>query len=445
MFSRKIHFIGIGGIGVSALARWFLARKWSVTGSDMGSGAVVESLKKEGVKVFKGHRRENLEKGTGLVVKSQAIGPDNPEVLAAAETGIRTFSYPQVVGSLTRHYRTIAIAGAHGKSTTTSMAAIILKNAGLSPTVIVGTYLKEFGNKNFLDGTMDGWLVLEADEYGRAFWNYNPEIAVVVNIDREHLDIFKTLSGVKVAFLRFLSNTRPGGIFILNLEDRVLRSLASKIEKIAKDRGIKVVWYTTAGNTAKRLKPIMKIPGRHNLSDAVAAYKVGRMLDIPHREIIASIGSYKGSWRRMEYRGVFEKALVYDDYAHHPTEIVATLQGFREKFPEKRILCVFQPHQAKRLAQLFNDFKGAFMEADETLILPAYAVAGRDEAHSKLNAESLARLIQKRNPQKPLFYLPEPDNLKKAILKLGPPKDKVIVMMGAGDIVNRTKTLVKKG
>ncbi len=307
--------------------------------------------------------------------------------------------------------------------------------------------------------------MLEADEFGNAFSHYSPTVAVVTNIDREHLDVFKTLAGVKKAFIGFMENIAGGGALILNRDDKNLRSLRREIAAIGRRKGVRVIWHSNRGTTAAKIRRVIKIPGEHNVADAVAAYKVGRALGIPHRTILAAIGAYRGAWRRMEYRGQFRDgaaprraarrggtgrgAPVYDDYAHHPTEIRATLRAFREQYPKKRILCVFQPHQERRLEALFNDFLTAFDDADETLILPAYKVAGRDEAPAKRDARALVRAIQKRKPKKSLFYLADPRHLKKAIRALGnahgrhPLREKVIVMMGAGDIASLTDALVR--
>ena len=208
---------------------------------------------------------------------------------------------------------------------------------------------------------------------------------------------------------------------------------------------IRVIWYSLRDREAKRIRSAITIPGVHNVSNALAVYKLGNVLGIPERATLSAIGAYGGAWRRMEYRGMFEGAPVYDDYAHHPTEIGATLQAFREKFPRKKIVCVFQPHQAKRLKLLFKEFMGAFAGADKTLLLPLYNVAGRDEKPGRFDSEGLARAIQKREPKKLFFYLADPRSLKKALRAVATPlSGHVIIMMGAGDIVNLTDSLIKK-
>ncbi len=190
---------------------------------------------------------------------------------------------------------------------------------------------------------------------------------------------------------------------------------------------------------------MIKIPGGHNLSNAIASYEAAAAMEIPREKILQAISRYKGSWRRMEYRGKFNGALVYDDYAHHPTEIKATLRAFREKYPKKTILCVFQPHQGKRLKALFKEFQTAFNDAGETLILPVYEVVGRDAKNADYNSEILVRAIQAKQPKKKLFYLKDAKNLRNALLTLGHNAKKVIIMMGAGDIVNYTDNLLKNG
>jgi UDP-N-acetylmuramate--alanine ligase len=378
-------------------------------------------------------------------------------MLAAKRLKVRTLPYATVLGGLTKRYATIAISGSHGKSTTTALAGLVLMNAGLDPTILIGTNLRELGDKNIRVGRGQH-LVLEADDFGGAFLHYSPAIAIVTNIDREHLDFYKNFSNLKRAFLGFLASTRPGGTFILNRDDKNLFLLRARIAAIAKKNGVRVVWYSLRDPEVKNIRRAIKIPGEHNISNATAVYKLGKTLKIPEAKVLAAIGSYRGAWRRMEYRGVFRGtgakgakkgagggALVYDDYAHHPTEIKATLRAFREKYPKHRIVCVFQPHQMKRLAALFKEFTTAFDGADETLILPIYKVAGRDEKPGRYDSQALVKAIQKKQPKKLLFYLSDPKYLKPALVSLtatGPLSRKVIVMMGAGDIVELTDSLL---
>ncbi len=445
----KVHLIGIGGIGVSALTRWFFGQNWVVSGSDAARSQITQGLKEDGLKVKIGHKTSNLSKDTDLVIKSTAIPNSNPEIKAARELGLNILSYPEALGQLTKTYDTIAASGSHGKSTTTAIVSLILKKAGYDPTVILGTKLKEFGDKNFRSGKSD-WLVIEADEWQAAFLNYSPFISIVTNIDLEHLDFYKNLSRLKKTFLKFLERTREGGALILNRDDKNLYSLHSAIARTAKARKLKVRWYSTKSREdSRKIRAILHIPGEHNVSNALAAFALARLLRIPEKTTLRAISEYRGAWRRMEYKGISRissvKCRIYDDYAHHPTEIKVTLKAFREKFPSAPLVCVFQPHQAKRLKALFNDFKESFNDAHITIILPVYKVSGRDQGDKKFDSRALVRAIQIKQPRKLIFFLENPKNLKKALSILVKPNTEspILIMMGAGDIVNYTKNFFR--
>ncbi len=466
---NKIHFVGIGGISMSALARYSKAQGVSVSGSDIAKSALSDKLQNEGMKVVIGHKQENIKRDVGQIIFNRAIEPNNPELAAARARGIPAIPLAEALGELTRQYKTIAITGAHGKSTTTALIGLILARAKLDPTVFVGTNLKEFGGKNIRIGKKP-YLVLEADDFDRAFLRYSPAYEVITNIDREHLDTYKTLSGAKKAFLQFIARAKSGGAVILNRDDNNLFSLKSKIANIARENNIKILWYSLKNPSAKKIKKVIRIPGEHNVSNATGAYALARSLNVPEKTILSAIAAYRGSWRRFEYRGLFNpriighgprairSAPVYDDYAHHPTEIAATLQGFKEKFPKHNLICVFQPHQGKRLHLLFNEFVRAFDLADTVVITPLYKVPGRDEKISlRFSPQMLAKTMQKKYPGKPIFYLADLDNLKNALTTIttvpptcgtppGSPlprmRPAVIVMMGAGTIVNYTDRLL---
>ena len=445
-----VHFVGIGGIGMSALARWFLVQKWAVSGSDLSPSIITRSLAKDGCRVKIGHSASFISPETELVIYNQAIPKDNPELLRARKLNIHRVSYPEAIGALTENYKTITVSGAHGKSTTSALASLVLMRGALDPTVIIGTNLREFGNANFHKGQKNGFLILEADEWRASFLHYLPSIAIITNIDKEHLDYYKNFSRIKEAFLRFIARIKKGGALIFNADDPQIKILERRIRKIARKKNLDLIPYSIRSPKipAKKIKSVLKIPGEHNLSNALAAYTLGHMLKISESKILRALGSYRGAWRRMEFKGRYNGALVFDDYAHHPTEIEATIKGFKEKFPRKKILCIFQPHQAKRLANLFPEFTAAFDEADECLILPSYEVAGRDKDLKRHNAEELVRVIQKKNQKKLIFYLKDIQSLKKAIRILSPSSsplsNKVIIMMGAGDIFEHTKTIVDR-
>ncbi len=439
------HFIGIGGIGMSGLAQWFQTEGWKVSGSDATKSVITDGLKRLGIKTLIGHRESNLPKDVSLVLVTQAVPEDNPELRLARKRHIEILSYPQMLGRLTHLYETLAVAGAHGKSTTTSLLSLILTRAGRDPTVIVGTKLKEFGNRNFRSGRGQ-YLVLEADEYKASFLHYSPALAVLTNIDAEHLDFYKNIRNIRKAFIRFLAGVRPGGTIVLNRDDKEISSLEPDIKLLAVKNRLRVIWYSLHMPLAKKIKRALRLPGTHNVQNALAAMAAAKSVGIPEKICLQAIAAYRGAWRRMEYRGRFRGALVYDDYGHHPTEIRATLAAFRELFPNKKLLCVFQPHQADRLAKLFDDFQSAFDLADETLILPPYEVVGRDNQQFSRNSEALVRQIQKNHPRKLIFYLSKPENLVRALSVFEPLHRRVIIMMGAGNIVDLTnKFLVPRG
>lgn len=464
---KSVHLVGVLGIGVSSLAQWFLAQNWAVSGSDAVSNPIFAELEKAGLKAKIGHKKANIPDRCGLVIYSNAIVPDNAEIREARHRNIRLLSYSEAVGELTKFYKTICVSGMHGKSTTTALVGLMLMKADLDPTIIIGTRLKELGGKNFRAGRSE-YLVLEADEYKDAFLKYSPAFAITTNLDREHLDYFRNEANIKKSFLKFFSGIHNGGALILNGDNEMLRSLKQKIDEASKSKGAKTEWYSLRNKEAAKIKKYINLPGQHNISNALAVFCLSKFIGISEKVFLSTISGYSGSWRRMEYRGNFAipnsklRNPVYDDYGHHPTEIKATLQAFREKFPEHRIICVFQPHQAERLKLLFKEFKNAFADADTTLILPIYKVRGRESsAVSKYDSESLVKAMQKDEPGRQIFYLKKSKNLKKAMnvllsdksfpcpvdkdAKYAPQrkqKPAVIVMMGAGDIVNYTDSLI---
>lgn len=469
----SIHFVGIGGIGVSSLARYFLAQNWRVTGSDSQDSELIHELRRDGANVKIGHSAKNLpslpragSRGyPEFLVYSQAIRPENPERIAAHKHNISEISYPQMIGMLSDSFRTIAVAGAHGKSTTSAMIALVLTEAKFDPTVIIGTKVREFGGSNFRAG-QGKYLVLEADEYGRAFLNYTPSHVIVTNIDREHLDIYKDLRDIQNTFLAFLARTRPGGTLVLNRDCKELYALKAKVAQLAKRSKYRVVWYSSnpvknrvsngAGNSVayRKVAKVLRVPGLHNRMNATAVFELAKALHIPEKTILRSLSKFNGTWRRMELRGFLHiphskfHIPTYDDYAHHPTEVRATLSALREKYPTSRIIAVFQPHQAKRLKLLFKEFTDAFHDADNLILIPMYSPAGRDTIDPKYTSESLMVAIRKKYPKKNVVYLPKLRELKQLLERSNPtphslhPTPCVLVFMGAGDITGYVETLL---
>jgi UDP-N-acetylmuramate--alanine ligase len=313
----KIHFIGIGGIGVSALAQYYLARgNYKVSGSDLASSEITKMLKEKGAKVMTGrHRAENMPDDAGLVIYSPAVLPSNPELKKAKKLGIAVMSYPEALGEITKRYFTIAVSGAHGKSTTASMLAQILIKAGLEPTVIVGTKLKEFGDSNFRAGK-GKYLVIEADEWQASFLNYWPKVIVLTNIEREHLDYYKNLDNILKTFKEYISHLPKKGVLVANGDDENISKILPPVETY------KIEKYSLKQKEASRIRKIMKVPGSHNASNAIASLVVARFLNIPDEVSLAALSEFEGTWRRFEIKkGKIgnKNFTIVSDYGHHPT------------------------------------------------------------------------------------------------------------------------------
>lgn len=416
------HFIGIGGIGVSAVARLMLSRGVSVSGSDLAPSSITEKLESDGAMVFIGHGGKNVPTECDLVVYSPAVKIDNPELLVAQERGVQTLSYPEALGMISRGMRTIAVAGTHGKTTTTAMIAEVLVGAQLSPTVIVGSLLKGSGT-NFIAGK-SVFFVVEACEYKRSFLNLSPEILVITNIDNDHLDYYGSIEGIQQAFTEMVAKVPASGAIVCNPSDPL-------VAPVLKKAVARIVDYTFGGSTSK-LK--LAVSGEHNIKNAKAALAVARLLGIEESEAMSLLSKFEGTWRRMENKGVTASgALVYDDYAHHPTEIKATLQGFRAKYPEGNIRVVFQPHLYSRTKLLLDDFAQSFGDANEVIVAPIYAA--REANDSTITAEILAQRIIDEQKIPGLRVWAMLDFLAiETYLRDTAGKGDVIITMGAGDV-----------
>lgn len=427
----KIHFIGIGGIGVSALAKYYLEKGSIVSGSDLVSSEITKALEEKGAKVFIGeHKPENISGDIDLVVYSPAVPEDNPEFKKAKDSGIKTQSYPQALGELTKQYFTIAVAGTHGKSTTSTMIGILLTKAGLDPTVIIGTKVKEFGDSNCRVGNSK-YLIIEACEHEASFLDYKPQIIVLTNIEEEHLDYYKNLNNILKAFKKFISNLPEEGVLVVNDDDENIKKVLG---------GFQVKEYSLKQEEAKKLGGIMKVPGKYNIYNALAALTVARILGISDEVSFQALAGYQGAWRRFDIKeckapSSEAKVLVIDDYAHHPTEIKAALEAAREKFPEKEIWVIFQPHQYQRTFYLLKDFIKVLstVPVDKLIITDIYDVAGREESKIRESVSS-QKLVEKINKDK-VIYIP---SIEKAAhyLKDNLKGGEVVIIMGAGDIYN---------
>ena len=440
----KVHFIGIGGIGTSALARYYLLKGHKITGSDLVSSEITDYFKKKGFKISIGkHKAKNISRDTDLVVYSPAVTLNNSERKKALKLGIRIRTYPEALGELTRTHFTIAVAGSHGKSTIAAMIGILLTKAGLDPTVIIGTKLKEFNNSNLRMGcqksktkSQKSLLVIEADEYFASFLNYWPKIIVLPSLESDHLDFYKTLDNLFITFKRFIAHLPKEGILIANKDDK-------NIKKILKKSPYKIVYYSLKDKEAKKLKKILKVPGDFNISNALASLKVAQVLKVPNKTSFKSLSQYKGSWRRFDITEILHPKpyTLIDDYGHHPTQVSVTLKAAREKFPKKEIWCVYQPHQYQRTNSLFNEFVKAFKKApiNKLIITDIYSVAGREkkEIKKKVNSQKLVKAVNKSF----VTYLPK--SKVESFLKKNIKGGEVVIIMGAGDIYDLSLKLKK--
>ena len=344
MKNKKIYFIGIGGIGVSALAKYYLCQGFKVSGSDLAPSEITKALFKMGVALKIGpHRAKNLPKGVDAVIFSPAVRINNPEYREALKRKVELKSYPQALGELTKNHFTIAVSGTHGKSTTTALLGILLKSAGLDPSVIIGTKVKEFNNSNCLVGKSK-YLAIEADEHFASFLNYWPQIIVLTTVEREHLDFYKNLNSIIKTYKKYINHLPEGGILVANKDDQ-------NIKKIIKSFSGKIVYYSQKDKDAKKIQKVLKVPGRHNIANALAVKRVGEILKIPEKTILSSLAKYQGAWRRFEVKETKisgKRITLVSDYGHHPTEVKATVEGAREKYKNKKIWLVFQPHQYQR-------------------------------------------------------------------------------------------------
>ena len=441
----KIHFIGIGGIGVSALAKYYLKKGHRITGSDLVSSEITEAIKKLGAKIFIGGNK--VLKNADLIIYSPAVKIKNLKLKIPA------LSYPEALGELTKQHFTIAISGTHGKSTTTAMIGLLLAKAGLDPTVIVGTKLKEFNNSNCRVGKSK-YLVIEADEHFASFLNYWPKIIVLTALEPDHLDYYKSFKNYVSAFQKFISHLPQDGILIANRDDKNIRKAIFNSQFSIYNK-FSILNFQLNSKGALKIRKILKVPGEYNISNALAALTVARALKIPDKISFKALSEYKGSWRRFEEiktdlrgleHGLTRKITIISDYGHHPTEIRVTLKATREKYPEKKIWCIYQPHQYQRTYYLFKDFVKVLRQAqdkfftDKLIITDIYDVAGREEKKIKerINSEKLVKAINKKN----VIYLPKAGILN--YLKRNLQGGEVVIIMGAGDIYNLTLRLTEK-
>ncbi|MFO0752310.1 MAG: UDP-N-acetylmuramate--L-alanine ligase [Thermodesulfovibrionales bacterium] len=449
---RVLHFVGIGGVGMSGIAEVLHNLGYEVTGSDIRESETTTRLRRLGITVHIGHREENID-SAHVVVISSAVSPENPEVKEAKRRLVPVIPRAEMLAELGRLKYGILVAGAHGKTTTTSLVATLLGEGGLDPTVVIGGKLNAIGSNARL-GQGD-YLVAEADESDGSFLKLNPTIAVITNIDREHMEFFQDIDVLKCAFLSFINKIPFYGIAVVCIENDYLRELLPGIQR-------KVVTYGFSENADIYAREIrhsgtemgfeaifrgkslgsfaIPIPGKHNVLNSLAAIAVALELQIPLDAVTKALCSFSGIHRRFELKGEAKGVRVFDDYGHHPSEIKATLRAARECFPGDRILVLFQPHRYTRTKDLMDEFVGSFEDADLLFLMDIYAAGERPI--EGVHAEKLARRIREEAGRE-IRYIPGREEMKETVLAQLRSGD-VVITLGAGDVYKLGEELVQR-
>ena len=448
-----VHFIGIGGISMSGLAAILIKEGFPVTGSDSRRSALTEWLEELGATVFYGQRAENISEETEVVVYTAAVHPDNPEYQEALRRRLPMLSRAQLLGELMENYsNSIAVAGTHGKTTTTSMLAHILMAAETDPTISVGGMLQSIGG-NVRLGSSDTFLT-EACEYTNSFLSLNPLVGIILNIDADHLDFFKDLDDIRHSFRLFAENILPEGQLILQAEtpdiDGFTKGLSCTVttfgvqtgdyhaEDISYDaNGYPTFTLVCHGKATDRIT--LKVPGIHNVSNACAAAAASDFLNIPRASMLAGLESFTGTDRRFQKKGVVNGITIIDDYAHHPTEISATLRA-AANYKARSVWCVFQPHTYTRTKSLMDEFAQALFLADHVVLADIYAARETDTLG--ISSDTLRRKLEELGAD--AVYLPSFEEIEQYLLSHCSSGD-LVLTMGAGDIYQVGEHLLASG
>ncbi|MBP7564034.1 MAG: UDP-N-acetylmuramate--L-alanine ligase [Candidatus Cloacimonetes bacterium] len=439
--TKKIHFVGIGGIGMSGIAEFLLNHGYEISGSDMQSSEITRYLENKGIPIIQGHDPKII-KDVDVVVKSSAVHDDNPEIVYAKSQKIPVIRRAEMLAELMRMSFGIGIAGTHGKTTCTSLVGMVLSNALLDPTVIVGGKVMNFGTNNRLGSGK--YIVVEADEYDRSFLTLTPIIAAITNIEADHLDCYSNLADIKNAFIQFANKVPFFGCVIACLDDTGVQSVLPEINKrittygLSRQADVRAInirrdnFMTTFDVLYKDyiLGDISThLIGQHNIQNALLAIATGIEMDIPFELIKKGIEDFKGVFRRFEFKGEKSAIRVYDDYAHHPTEIKATLSGVREN-TQKRILVLFQPHLYSRTRDFALDFGRSFYHSDLLFVAPIYPA--REQPIEGVSGKLIAdAAIQSGHHH--VHYIEEKEDIVETVLSHLEEND-VLITMGAGDI-----------
>jgi UDP-N-acetylmuramate--alanine ligase len=447
---RHVHFVGIGGIGMSGIAEVLLNQGYGVSGSDVKLSPVTERLTSFGGTVYEGHSADNI-KGADVVVISSAVRPDNPEVVMAKSRQIPVIPRAEMLAELMRLKYGIAVAGAHGKTSTTSMVGMVLNLAGFDPTIVVGGRVGAFGSNAKLG--RGEFMVVEADESDGSFLKISPTIAVVTNIDREHLDYYKDLSEICQHFINFVNKVPFYGSIVLCLDDANVQSIIPQVKRQLITYGLSAQADISASNIKLtdrfgsefnvrergrdlgRMK--LQVPGQHNIYNALAAVAVGLDLNIDFEKIATALGEYKGVDRRFQVKGEKSDVLVVDDYGHHPAEIKATLAA--AKTSGRRLVVFFQPHRYSRTKHLYDEFARAFYEADVLRLADIYPAS--EEPIEGITSQNLAASIEQFG-HRDVKHIGAVSAGAAALKEVVKPGD-LVLTLGAGNVWQAGEELLK--
>jgi UDP-N-acetylmuramate--alanine ligase len=457
---KKVHLIGVGGIGVSAVANMMLDLGKDTSGSDMAESKIIKELEKKGLIFYLGHKSENLAPDVDLVVYSPAIPADNPERQKAKKLDIPELSYPQMLGQLGKDRKVVAVSGTNGKTTTTSLLGLILEAAHEDPLVIVGSKVKNFKEGNLRLGEGE-YFVVEACEYRAHMLNLDPQIIVLTNIEEDHLDYYKNLDHIIETFQKYVDKLPQDGLLILNNDDPVSREMIqkpkckvatygikNKADVMAKNirvKGERQYFDLTCSGQKIEMTFSLLVPGIFNIYNALAATATALELGVAPEIIKKVLENFTGTWRRFEKVGERGGAIIISDYAHHPTAVQGTIRAARDFYPGRRLVVVFQPHQRNRTKNLFGRFVKSLEGADVVILSEIYDVAGREEAEDQdISSKDIARELEKRygDKFKKVLFACHLEETIKLILENIKPNDLVLVM-GAGDIFQVAEELVK--
>ncbi len=446
MFSsiKKLHFIGIGGIGMSGIAEILLDQGFRVSGSDRSLSDVTERLQQLGATIFEGHRGENIAADVDTVVYSSAVAPDNPEMVAAQTRKIPLVRRAEMLAEVMRLKYGIGIAGTHGKTTTTSMTSLVLMEGGLDPTVIVGGKLSGLGGTNARMGKGD-FIVVEADEFDRSFLSITPTIAVLTTLETDHLDCYRDLEDIKGAFIQFANKVPFYGFVVLSLDEPALLDIMPQLSKkkivtygLNPQADVQAVdihhkentsTYTLVRQQTDLGTITLHVPGKHNVQNSLGAIAVGLELGIPFEKIKAGMEKFSGVYRRWEKKGEAAGITLYDDYAHHPTECRATLAGAKSGW-RRRVVCVFQPHLFTRTRDFYEEFGKSFLLSDVLVVTDIYPA--REEPIQGITGELIVNAA-KQFGHKEVYSVPDKNNVPAFLKTITKPGD-IVITMGAGDI-----------